>query len=204
MPDLSDGRSESEHGPQLWKTAAGFQDLCQLGAAFLRGEIEQFPGWGASSTDEETDALVPILCALQQMGFLTVASQSGHTQSPAADGRSEKRRAFVLGFAGERAVSMLASIEDASIRSLSGPATTLELEEFELGMRGQDCFMGLNREASRAELELFRGEISAAAFAELQATHFVALLDTVWDRGDHLWAVLSEALARFSEHPTNA
>ena len=74
-----------------WLTAQSYAELCALGARFLEGDLDAFPGWGAADTDEETDAIEDLLAAWCRAGFLTVASQPGEPDEPGHDGRLERR-----------------------------------------------------------------------------------------------------------------
>ncbi|MEY2746767.1 MAG: hypothetical protein RL112_1809, partial [Planctomycetota bacterium] len=90
-----------------WRRAKDHADLCLLAEEFLAGRLASFPGWGASETDAETDALLGALVAACRAGFLPLASQQG----------GARRRAFVLGFAPPRLAKSLA--RDAARRGLA-------------------------------------------------------------------------------------
>lgn len=166
-----------------WRAATRYEDLCRLGAAFLGGELDHFPGWGAADTDEETDALEDLLVACCAAGFLTVASQTAGPEVPGADGRPERRRAFVTGFV--RGLD-LGPLADAGLLVAS------ELDEdLPLGLRGDDVFLALGPGAREAELALFAEDLSPAAQAELAAARWVCVADPEWGRAEHLWSALA-------------
>lgn len=179
---MSDGRTE-------WRAATTFEDLCARAAAFLEGTLDHFPGWGAPDVDEETDAVAPLLAACCRAGFLTVASQPGSPDTPGADGRIERRRAFVTGFADAPAAGALADLQ--------GRGLVVELdrcEELPLAVRGEDVFLALGPGAREAELELFAADLGPAGIAALRASRWAVAADPEWGRDGHLWPALATAL----------
>ena len=169
-----------------WRAARRYEDLCRLGAAFLRGDLDHFPGWGAADTDEETDALEDLLVACCRAGFLTVASQVAGTGAHGADGRPERRRAFVTGFVRDLDLGPLADAGLLVVHSLE--------EDLPLGLRGEDVFLALGPGAREAELALFEEDLSPPALAELAAARWVCVADPEWGRAEHLWSSLAAHL----------
>ncbi|MGH9971900.1 MAG: DUF6919 domain-containing protein [Pyrinomonadaceae bacterium] len=77
----------------LWHEASTFDELCELNARFIEGEIDFSPTYGAGSLDDESKPLISYLAALNRAGFFTTCSQPGE------DHRHSKQRAFVDGLA---------------------------------------------------------------------------------------------------------
>lgn len=169
-----------------WRAARRYEDLCRLGAAFLRGDLEHFPGWGAADTDEETDALEDLLVACCRAGFLTVASQAAGPAAAGADGRPERRRAFVTGFVRDLDLAPLAEAGLLVVHSLE--------EDLPLGLRGEEVFLAVGPGAREAELALFAEDLAPPALAELEAARWVCLADPMWEREEHLWSGLAACL----------
>ncbi len=183
---LDDPRAEAA---RAWREARSFSELCELGARFLEGLLPCFPGWGAPEVDEETDDLVPLLAAANRAGFLTLASQRGAPESPGADGRTERRRAFVCGFATARAATELLRL------TLAGELEVArEGEDQTLGLRGEDAFLVVGSGAASQELEIFAGYLDEEALSCLRDARYVCLADRTWSRDDRLWPGLAQAL----------
>ena len=187
MPAVVD--HQQDEAARAWREARSFAELCELGARFLEGELPFFPGWGAPEPDEETDDLVSLLAAANRAGFLTLASQRGAPDEPGADGRTERRRAFVCGFA-----------EEATARTLEQLTAGGELEvaregqDLTLGLRDEDAFLVVGSEAASRELEIFAEQIQGDALNSLRDARYVCLADRAWSRDDRLWPRLAEAL----------
>ncbi len=171
-----------------WPAAETFEDLCELGARFLEGDLDHFPGWGASAVDDETDEVAALLAACCRRGFLTVASQPGSPDGPGEDGRLERRRAFVTGFVADSAVQVLGSLVDRDL------VVVLDrCDELPLGLRGSDVFLALGPGAREAELDLFASELGPAGLAALETARWACALDPEWGRDDRLWPALAAA-----------
>lgn len=179
---------------ERWLTAGSFAELCSLGAAFARGEIAYFPGWGGGSLDVESDALREVLARLNERGFLTVASQPGSAPARDASGRESAARPFVAGLATPefaRRVALVRAPLFACTHALGGARGR---DEAMTVVDGEPRVLA-GRNALADELELWSGEVSSAAFDELSR----ALWTCVWDerfgaRAD-LWRALDALTA---------
>lgn len=184
---------------RAWREARDFSQLCELGARFLEGELPCFPGWGAPEVDQETDALVPLLAAANRAGFLTLASQRGAPASPGADGRTERRRAFVCGFAAEGTAQTLEQLSaDGELE------VAREGRDLTLGLRGQEPFLVVGADAAARELEIFAEYIHADALSALRNARYVCLADGTWGRDDRLWPKLARALGIAYRGPSHS
>ena len=180
-------------GIAAWGRAEDFAALCELGALFVEGRVDSFPGWGADSTDEESDGVQDVLAALNRAGFLTLASGRGEPDREGADGRVERRRAFVLGFAGVSVVERLKSLEaelwirDFGAREVGGEAVPV-------GTRGEDVFMEVGSGAGGVELEIFEGAVGKRALEELEEKRYVVLVGMEWGEDAGFWEKLRAEL----------
>lgn len=188
------GAPERESARAAWRAAASFPELCELGARFVEGRLAWFPGWGAETTDEETDAIAATLAALHRAGFLTVASQRGVPDRRGADGRIERRRAFVCGFADGRAAEALHALADPRLAVATFGATEEGGAELPVGLRGGEPFLVAGHAAGPRELELFAHDLSPAGMAALRAARYAGVVDLGWGRDDLLWKLLAAAL----------
>lgn len=182
--------------PSAWREAHTAEDLCACALGFLAGELLSFPGWGFPNLDEESDALVPTLKRCCQAGFLTVASQPAGTGLPGADGRMERRRAFVTGFASTHALEHIGRELPDGLVLFAHESSLLDLGcGMVVGERGDDAFLLAGGAAGPLELEFFREESTVQAAQDLASWSFVSLIDKDWDRDDRLWSHLDRVLA---------
>lgn len=192
---------EPDDAAETWGEAQTFAELCELGARFLEGRVATFPGWGAATTDEETDEVAPLLARLNRAGFLTVASQRAPGPVVAADGRPERRRAFVAGFAAKPLAARLARLEAEGLWLRRHLAWQAGGEAFPTAERGGEAFLVAGHGAGPEELDLFAEWIPGPALEELAHTAFLWIVEPEWDRDDRLWAALDRALATPPEGP---
>jgi len=188
---------------ERWREAVTWAELCELGAAFLEGELGSFPGWLAPDIDEETDPHVDTLAAACRAGFLTTSSQPGHPRRAEHDEVLYARRAFVTGFCDEAALTRLARHEGTAragqadgepiLRTFPGLTVHVDARE-PVALRGGEPFLWVGHDARLAEQEIFAEALSQAASEELLSQRFVAFWDPVWGRPDLLFERLGEAL----------
>lgn len=178
--------------PDPWRRARDLADLCELGARFVEGRLDRFPGWGAACTDDESVAVAQHLARVNRAGFLTVASQRGTRPGPGSDGRTERRRAFVAGFLAD--AGRLAPLADRGLRTWAFGARETGGDEFPVGERGGEAFLLAGGAAGPDELELFRPALGARALAALARTSFCWVVDPVWGRDRRLWQALEDVL----------
>jgi hypothetical protein len=83
-----------------WAGAVTLQDLADLTALWLQGHLKSQPGYADSrGPDPETTELIPVLSAVNQVGFLTRGSQPGIPLQPGYDDVTFQQRAAVDGYA---------------------------------------------------------------------------------------------------------
>ena len=180
-------------GVGAWGLAENFATLCELAARFVEGRVDSFPGWGADSTDEESDDVQDVLAGLNRAGFLTLASGRGDPDREGADGRVERRRAFVLGFAGTELVEHLSSlggelwVRDFGAREEGGEAVPV-------GTRGADVFMEVGAGAGAVELAIFEGVVGDGALRDLEEKRYVILIGMEWGVDVGFWEKLRAEL----------
>ena len=110
-----------------------------------------------------------------------------------ADGRVERRRAFVLGFAGAEMVERLRClggalwIRDFGPREVGGEAVPV-------GTRGEDVFMEVGTGAGGVELAIFEGAVGDGALRELEEKRYVILVGMEWGVDEGFWEKLRAEL----------
>lgn len=184
-------------GLDAWRAARTFQELCELGARFLEDEPVGFPGWLPGELDEESDELAPLLARAQRAGFLTVASQPGSAPEAGADGRLERRRAFVFGFASSPiAARLIRDCESASLLVATFGAEESGGEAWPVAERAEQAFLLVGDAQGPAELALFEDALGQGpALEALRQTRYLVLADPEWGPSTRLWDVLANATA---------
>ena len=188
------GKDSKIAAESRWASASSFQDLCELCALFIEGQINYSPGYNAEAVDEETKSLVPFLTSFNRAGFLTTSSQPGLTEL------DYQQRAYVGGFAREsvaRAIARLSLVTDLHV--VTTPPG------WELGFHTpvtQSDFMACTWSGFTGfdEIEFFAEHCSHEAIVQLSQTWSVSVIDMQWGRGDHLWRELARAIC-VSEKP---
>lgn len=197
-------RSSIEAARAAWRAAQSFEELCALGARFVRGESAYFPGWGSPTLDVESDAITVPLARLNELGLLTLCSQPGRVD---ADGGG-LQRAFVCGFVAPHTLARLERLEgDPTLGCFVQWAASTEIAAASARGTGDAALVAVTIEggatrveigapAFEAELECFRGEIGARALDELSHCAYFGAWDTQFGAREHLWRALIDALER--------
>ena len=186
MPDLA-SRSK-----RAWREAQSFEELCELGRRFVAGELGYFPGWGASTLDVESDAIAIQLIALNQSGFLTVASQPGRRAGLERSGVRIMQRAFVCGFARPaRARALVRAARSAELVALRQSTNADGGEPIAVTLQDGEPRVFTGHGARAAELDLFRASLHPRALAELDRCDYLSVHDPRWGRQRTLWRALN-------------
>lgn len=191
---------DSSSSRSAWAGAQTFDELCELGARFIEGSLSAFPGWGGTSTDEETDRQGELLARVNRSGFLTVASQVGTPDQAGADGRLERRRAFVAGFARGPLAAHLALLEEVGLVVSRHLAWQEGGDSMAVAERGNEAFLLAGHGAGPEELEIFADWIPGPALEELAHSRFLWIVDPEWGRENHLWQELERSIGT-APHP---
>ena len=163
-----------------WSAARSSDELCALAAEFLQGRLPYFPGWGASATDTETDAVLGPLVAATRRGFLPLASQEGGPQ----------RCAFVLGFASPAlAAELQAAATSCGLRAWTYARHAPQLETLAVGWEAGAEVLVVGANAFEDELALF-AEVSPACAQLLLPLCYVVLVDPLRAPSTRLWRLL--------------
>lgn len=178
-----------------WAAARDFAELCELGARFIEGRLQFFPGWLAPLLDAESEPLEGRLARLNRAGFLTLASQPGRPPGPDHAGRTVSQRAFVTGFAAAgtaRRLEQLGVASDLYVASFA--AHEQGGYRVPVGVCAGEAFCWSGYAAGPEELDLFEEHVDPGAWRALAECRYVCALDPVWGRDDTLWPALSAAL----------
>lgn len=192
-------RAAIEAAQAAWRAAQSFEELCALGARFVRGESAYFPGWGSPTLDVESDAIAHALARLNELGLLTLCSQPGRLDAS----RDVRQRAFVCGFVAPSTLARLERLErDAelgcfvqwSARTEPAAPSANESRVVPVTIEGGATRVEIGAPAFEAELECFRGQVGARALDELARCAYLGAWDTQFGAREHLWRALVAAL----------
>lgn len=178
---------------RLWRDAKNFEELCELNARFIEGDIDFSPTHGASSLDEESKPLLMYLTALNRAGILTLCSQPGE------DYGHSKQRAYLDGLALKETASRLDRLSLTS---------DLYIMTTEPG-RYKGCMMPVTIDGFRPhswggaatlddetgifpEVLHFEKYCGESAMQELREAYQVCVIDLCWGRERYLWDVLAD------------
>lgn len=181
---------KSEQVPALrsWGTAQTLEDLGELTALWLLGEVPECPTQGGPP-DAETAEIIQALVECNRRGFVTEFSQPG---KPLRDGSGQ--RAAVSGYAPEPLAKKLfaASLHSDLVVLIFQPGAEggysipVTADVFHPYTR-VGCFCG--------ELaEEFCRHLGPLATLAVLTAWYVAVIDPSWGRRDYLWHTLLKAL----------
>lgn len=182
---------------RVWNKAKTFDDLCELTAQWLSGDLSTHPGTGYTrcGPDPETRELVPDLVHANRSGFLTEMSQPGLI-SKDPQGRLWSQRAAVCGFVRDEQL-VLDLIRRASrarvfvwTASISGPGPGAPRRGINITVVDGEASCGFYPHVSSRDLDMQWPGIPVSAFRELKAAHQVFLVDRAWGRNNVLWDLL--------------
>jgi hypothetical protein len=177
---------------RLWREAKSFEELCELNAQFIEGEIDFSPTYGASSLDEESKPLLTYLAALSRAGILTTCSQPGE------DHGHSKQRAYLDGLVlketAER-LDRLSMTSDLYIMTTEpghykGCMMPITIDEFRPHSWGGAASLD-DETGIFTEVLGFKEYCSESAMQELSEAWEVCVIDLCWGRERYLWDVLA-------------
>jgi hypothetical protein len=179
-----------------WLDARTLQDLADLTARWLEGDIPVQPGY-CGRPDGETAELVSTLAAVNRAGFLTWDSQPGYA-GLGYDGVWWEQRAAVQGFAGADIAAEIANRAWAAnlvaiLDVVRNPATESTYDHtVPVSRRLQETTCSYGAHLSTADLlgtDLY-GELHPDAVFAVARAWQVTILDPMWGRNDRLWPML--------------
>lgn len=175
--------TKDEH-VDLWRKAQTFEELCELMARWIEGELKYRPGYCGESIASETVPLRDTLAGYNRRGFLTVDSQPAEPLDKHGCGQ----RAYVMGYASEDLAKTIACL---------GLHTALLVLIFEPGVNGGykipvtvDEFCPFTRcgwPPGFRDLDCFEEDCGEAAMLCLKRAWKVIVIDLDWGREAYLW-----------------
>lgn len=175
---------------KLWASARTLDDLCELTAMWLEGELEQTPGH-LSPPMPETAEITAELIAANRAGFLTAGSQPGRPLTP--DG--SRQHAAVTGFVpASRLGAVRAALDVAGLDYTEAGSTrwvtsyrTAVAVTFDRGL----AFTSFGCRISRRGLRWEFGGCHRDAVREVCDAWQVTVIDKTAGRNDRLWPALA-------------
>jgi len=180
---------------RLWRSARTVQDLADLMARWLEGDIGSQPGYQPRYGPEpETADLVETLAACNRSGYLTIGSQPGLITAQV------QQRAAVEGFTADvgmlRRLASLAESTGLLIAWHQIPIGVESAEGFTVTLSEGEPFTAFGRQLDIRDLDLIWRGCHWTAVDSVIASWQVALVDPEYGRTDRLLTVLDEAGGR--------
>ena len=179
---------------RLWASARTLDDLCELTAMWLEGELEQTPGHLGPPCPETAEITAELVAACRA-GFLTWDSQPGRPRTP----DNSCQYAAVTGFVTESRIAAVRAaldipglnftqLKSARRRTSYGSAIAITFD------RGE-AFTSYGHRISRKDIRWEFGTCHRAAVTEVCEAWQVTVIDEVAGRSDRLWPALERFAA---------
>ncbi|GAA1376675.1 DUF6919 domain-containing protein [Streptomyces beijiangensis] len=185
-----------------WGSAENLQELGHLVASWLIGDIASQPGYQPHcGPEEETQRLIPVLVAVNRLGFVTDGSQPGENGF-GTNGRWWEQRAAVSGLVDDPQLRdrLVAAAEVAGLIVVQHDMTPRRHAEGVPVTRSQGrvytvfgCFLPVRSLRTIWEPEI----IGHRTFDKVTAAWQLTLVDPEWARDDVLWEALAEVVRQY-------
>ena len=187
-----------------WLNTKNLNDIGELTAQWIEGNLPFYPLYGGETLDEEGFELRQSLTYFNRNGFVTTFSQPAEI----LDNEGFAQRACVEGLASEKTakkLSILALTTNLLVFAfppawIGGYQIPITLDGFQPYTWCGGTFDG--------DLEHWEKAVSSSAFQEINSSWTVVIIDLVWGRKDYLWQEVSKILSdeydkRYSVVPGN-
>ncbi|MFD8992285.1 DUF6919 domain-containing protein [Streptomyces goshikiensis] len=185
-----------------WRSAENLPDLGHLVASWLIGDLASLVGYQPNcGPDEETQHLIPVLVAVNRLGFVTDSSQPGFAGT-GHDNHWWEQRAAVSGL-----------VDDPELRDrLVAAAEVAGLTVVQHDMRPRRHAEGVPVTRRLGTVHTRFGRflpvrdlrtvwqpeiIGRRAFEQVTTAWQVTLIDPQWGRDEVLWEALAEVVRRY-------
>ncbi|MFD5899647.1 DUF6919 domain-containing protein [Streptomyces sp. NPDC060366] len=192
----------SREDKRCWRSAAGLRDLGSLVAAWLIGDIASQPGYQPKcGPDEETWHLIPVLVAVNRLGYVTDGSQPGF-DGPGDDGQRWLQRAAVSGLVDDPQLRdrLVAAAKMAGLTVVQHDMTPRRhAEGIPVTKSGGHDYTWFGRFLPVRDLQtVWQPEIiGRRAFGKVAGAWQLTLIDPEWGRDDVLWEALAEVVRQY-------
>jgi hypothetical protein len=180
---------------KLWRSARTLDDLGQLMARWLEGDLRHRPGY-YGTTDLDTPRLTKVCAELCRAGFVTDSSQEGGEWL--IQGRSVHQRAGIGGFADDDALDALRQIGRQHAFVVSAhrrPSLTGLRRRIPVTAENWQACTWFGGQIETCHYEIGWSGISDEAYWAVLWSWHVAIIDPEWGRRGLLVAALAGQLA---------
>ncbi|MFF7258609.1 DUF6919 domain-containing protein [Streptomyces microflavus] len=185
-----------------WRSAENLQELGHLVASWLIGDLASQPGYQPNcGPDEETQHLIPVLVAVNRLGFVTDGSQPAFA-GYGYDNHWWEQRAAVSGV-----------VDDPQLRDrlvAAAEVAGLTVVQHDMTPRRHAEGVPVTRSLGRARTHFGRflpvrdlrtvwqpEIIGRRTFEKVAAAWQLTLIDPEWGRDDVLWEALAEVVRQY-------
>jgi hypothetical protein len=174
----------------IWKSAKGFKDLCELSAQWCEGKFEDTLTY-LGKPAVESEAILPTLANCNRAGFFTTFSQPGDGNP--IDGNAQ--RATIHGYADEDLARRLYALGlETGLLVLAFPPGFDNDTNIPITVNGFQIFTWHGMTDGQPEKEDYRNQLTKEAYHSLLTSWQVIIIDTEWGRDDLLWNSLLEVI----------
>jgi hypothetical protein len=195
-------------------------EIGELTAQWLEGRLPKSP-WQRGAPDPETTEIVPVLAALNRIGFVTTMSQpgrgpsNGHSQRAEVSGYASRELADHLEAATCMTDLVMVKLPPVDVRS-SIPITIRTQKvasDSQARSHASPAYSFAGSSSSKKQLrslyskgpaDLGHPSLSNKAIALMADSKRVTIIDPVWGRRELLWDVLGELAEQVSHEGTGA
>ena len=202
----------SDDATLQWAEARTLLEIGELTAQWLEGRSPKSP-WYIGEPDPETTEIVPVLAALNRIGFVTTMSQPGrglseeYAQRAEVSGYTSRKLADHL----EAATCMtdLVMLKLPAVKVRSSIPITIRTQgvasDFRTRLPASPAYSFAGSSSSIKKLRSLYSEgpadlgypsLSDEAIALMAHSERVTIIDPVWGRLELLWSVLGEVASR--------
>jgi hypothetical protein len=190
-----------------WASAQTLNDLGELTACWLAGELVQTPNH-AGPPCAETIELIDVLAAANRAGFVTESSQPGRSDIRQSGSYAEcgMQRAAVQGFAGDDVMAALRqAVAGTGLTFLASraPRRTDWRTAIVVTLDDGEPFTWFGATPSRRDLAGDYDYCRKSVVAALQDAWQVTIVDPEWGRNDRLWPALEAFAAALPDCPVS-
>ncbi|HMH76883.1 MAG TPA: hypothetical protein VK547_09685 [Candidatus Udaeobacter sp.] len=174
-----------------WANARTLNDLGNLTARWLEGDITHLPAYFGTAPATETTPLITRLAAYNRAGLVTTCSQPGE---PFADGCGQ--RAWVSGFCDEETVDKIrAACLDTDLIAIYTPPGGDNHTQIAVTIDDYAEYTWAGGTSSPEDIDYYYGTDCPHALPAIKAAWRIDVIDPQWGRTDLLWDRLALALA---------
>lgn len=191
--------NEHNQDTELWRGAKTLEELGELTAKWIEGDLPYHPCEGGG-VYEETKPIQEVLVFFNKNGLVTTFSQPAEP----LDEKGFSQRACVEGFAREDVAKRIAALGlYTDLLVLIYPPDVEWGYQIPITLSEYQPFTWCGPSWGNEQLEYFKEECSTEAMESLASAWLVVVMDLQWGRENYLWEHVRHALTNPPAKPFN-